>query len=230
MCLSPIWTDKHETARRLAQRIKIILDVAKSKGFRSGENPVTAIHDAHVLPKVKTKPKHHKAMQWQEVPDFYADLKTRNAMAAKTIYCQFYPVDKAYHECFEAWVTYLREVKLFGPEDALFPKARVGVIEGKEFANMGLAREGFANGAKLNLIIRGAFAAVQLPQYTPHSFRKTLTHLGSELCKTPEQFKAWSMNMGHEKVATTMNSYLPISTERQMEIIRDMWGEEPASI
>ena len=85
MCLSPIWTDKHETARRLAQRIKIVLDVAKSRGFRSGENPVTAIHDAQVLPKVKAKPKHHKAMQWQDVPAFYADLKTRNAMAAKAL-------------------------------------------------------------------------------------------------------------------------------------------------
>jgi integrase len=85
MCLSPIWTDKHETARRLAQRIKIVLDVAKSKGFRSGENPVTAIHDAQVLPKVKAKPKHHNAMAWQAVPAFYADLRTRDAMAAKAL-------------------------------------------------------------------------------------------------------------------------------------------------
>jgi integrase len=46
MCLSPIWTEKHETARRLAQRIRTVLDVAKVKGFRSGENPVTAIKDA----------------------------------------------------------------------------------------------------------------------------------------------------------------------------------------
>lgn len=85
MCLAPIWTQKHETARRLAQRIKVVLDVAKSKGFRDGENPVTAIKDAGVLPKVKAKPKHHKAMAWQDVPAFYADLKTRNAMAAKAL-------------------------------------------------------------------------------------------------------------------------------------------------
>lgn len=85
MCLSPIWTDKHETARRLAQRIKVVLDVAKSKGFRSGENPITAIKDANVLPKVTKKPKHHKAMAWQDVPAFYADLKTRNAMSAKAL-------------------------------------------------------------------------------------------------------------------------------------------------
>jgi integrase len=85
MCLSPIWTEKHETARRLAQRIKTVLDVAKSKGFRSGENPVTAIKDAQVLPKVKAKVQHHKAIAWQDVPAFYADLKTRKAMAAKAL-------------------------------------------------------------------------------------------------------------------------------------------------
>ena len=85
MCLSPIWTEKHETAKRLAQRIKIVLDVAKSRGFRSGENPVTAIRDAGALPKVKAKPKHHKAMRWQDVPAFYSELKTRNAMSANAL-------------------------------------------------------------------------------------------------------------------------------------------------
>ena len=85
MCLAPIWTDKHETAKRLAQRIKTVLDVARSKGFRSGENPVTAIKDAQALPKVKAKVVHHKAMHWKDVPAFYADLKTRKAMAAKAL-------------------------------------------------------------------------------------------------------------------------------------------------
>ncbi len=85
MCLSPIWTEKHETARRLSQRIKIVLDIAKSRGFRSGENPVTAIKDAQVLPKVKAKPKHHMAMRWQDVPAFYADLSTKSAMSATAL-------------------------------------------------------------------------------------------------------------------------------------------------
>lgn len=85
MCLSPIWTQKHETARRLSQRMKAVLDVAKSRGFREGENPVTAVKDAGVLPKVKARPKHHKAMHWRDVPAFYADLKSRDAMAAKAL-------------------------------------------------------------------------------------------------------------------------------------------------
>ena len=85
MCLSPIWTEKHETARRLSQRIKTVLDVAKSKGFRSGENPVTAIKDAKVLPTVRAKVQHHDAMPWQDVPAFYASLVPRTAMAAKAL-------------------------------------------------------------------------------------------------------------------------------------------------
>lgn len=85
MCLAPIWTEKHETAKRLAQRIKVVLDVARSKGFRSGENPVTLVKEARVLPKVKVKVKHHKAMAWQDVPAFYAGLMSRNAMAANAL-------------------------------------------------------------------------------------------------------------------------------------------------
>ena len=80
MCLAPIWTTKHETAKRLAQRIKTVLDVAKSKGHRSGENPVTAIRDAKVLPSVKAKVHHHDAMPWRDVPAFYASLCERTAM------------------------------------------------------------------------------------------------------------------------------------------------------
>ena len=63
-----------------------------------------------------------------------------------------------------------------------------------------------------------------MPEYTPHSFRKTLTHFGNDFCKTPEEFKAWSMNLGHDDVATTIHSYLPVTTERQLEIIREMGG------
>ncbi|WP_289043308.1 site-specific integrase [uncultured Aliiroseovarius sp.] len=85
MCLSPIWTEKHETAKRLAQRMKVVLDVAKAKGFRSGENPITGVKEAGVLPKVKAKPQHHDAMAWRDVPAFYAELEGRTAMAAKAL-------------------------------------------------------------------------------------------------------------------------------------------------
>jgi len=84
-CLTPIWTVKHETAQRLLQRIKVVLDVAKSKGHRKGENPVSEIKDARILPKVVKKVEHHKAMAWTDVPAFYSDLQRRPAIAAKAL-------------------------------------------------------------------------------------------------------------------------------------------------
>ncbi|SEK62628.1 Site-specific recombinase XerD [Roseovarius nanhaiticus] len=155
----------------------------------------------------------------------YHDAREVKTKAAKTFQCQFLPVDACYRECFIAWVRYLIDVKLFGPEDPLFPKAKIGVVAGQGFANMGLAREGYAGSAKINAIIRSAFAAVQMPQYTPHSLRKTLVKFGNEKCKTMEEWKAWSMNLGHENMATTFNSYLPVSPERQMELIARMAGD-----
>lgn len=150
------------------------------------------------------------------------DAREVNTKAAKTIMCQFFPVDAAYSACFAEWVRFLREDKLFGPDDALFPKAKVGVVEGQGFANLGLAREGYSTASRLNAIIRGAFANVQLPEYTPHAFRKTLTKHGDQVCTTMEQRKAWSMNLGHDNLATTINSYLPVTVDRQMELIQGL--------
>lgn len=155
----------------------------------------------------------------------YQDAREVNTKGAKTINCQFLPVGRDYRECFTEWVLYLTEAKLFGPDDALFPKAKVGVVEGQGFTNFGLAREGYAGTSKVCSIMRGAFAAVQMPQYTPHSLRKTLVKYGDEKCKTMEEWKAWSMNLGHENMATTFNSYLPVSQERQMELIARMSKE-----
>ncbi|MGA2160394.1 MAG: hypothetical protein ABSG90_14425 [Dehalococcoidia bacterium] len=49
-----------------------------------------------------------------------------------------------------------------------------------------------------------------------------LSNLGQDVCKTPEQFKAWSQNLGHEKVLTTFLSYGEVACQRQGEIIRGL--------
>jgi hypothetical protein len=57
-----------------------------------------------------------------------------NTMGGKMIYCQFYPIDKAYHTCFPNLGRLFTRGKIFGPVDAPFPKLRValgrqGVLE-----------------------------------------------------------------------------------------------------
>jgi integrase len=66
--LLPIWTTKPETARRVMQRIRVVLDHAIAAGYRSADNPcrVAAIG----LPKQSREVKHFAAIPYKEVPDF----------------------------------------------------------------------------------------------------------------------------------------------------------------
>lgn len=48
--------------------------------------------------------------------------------------------------------------------------------------------------------------------------------LGERLCRTPESFKAWSQNLGHDGVLTTLYSYGQVDSARQANIMREMPG------
>ena len=161
----------------------------------------------------------HVNMSEHHVCQDARDVATKGA---KDIDTWFFPVDPAYLDCFTVWVTYLKADKFFGPEDALFPKALIGIKEGEGFANLGLSREGYSSTSNLNKIIRTAFANVQMPEYTPHSFRKTLFQYGVERCDNLEELKAWSMNLGHEHLSTSYNSYLPMSRENRRNIFKKL--------
>lgn len=151
----------------------------------------------------------------------YQDGRDVNTKFSKTFTTWFFPVDAVYLDAFRDWVDCLRRDQLFGPADALFPKPLMGLQDGG-FACMGLSREIYRNAGKIRAVIKDAFNGAGLPQYGPHSFRKTLGVLANDHCKTPEQFKAWSLNLGHENIATTLSAYCPVSPQRQGQLIRGM--------
>ncbi len=69
----------------------------------------------------------------------------------------------AYLECFTAWVNYLRKEKFYGDNDALFPKAQMGLAETGGFQKVGLSREPFATTTPLNKITHGSFRLQTAP-------------------------------------------------------------------
>lgn len=81
--LEPIWTEKHETARRLKQRLATIFDWAKGAGYYPHENPVNGVTKA--LPVVKRQAEHMDAMNWRDLPDFIATLQARESVSANTL-------------------------------------------------------------------------------------------------------------------------------------------------
>ncbi len=86
--LEPIWLTKTPTAKRLRGRIESVLDSAKTKGYRSGDNPAAWKGNlATLLPspnKVK-KVQHFRAVPVEEVHEFFAELKKQKGIAPKAL-------------------------------------------------------------------------------------------------------------------------------------------------
>lgn len=86
--LEPIWAEKAETAGRVRGRIENVLDWAKVRELRAGENPARwRGHLAHLLPaRNKTKTvRHHPALPWREIPAFMAQLRANSCLSARAL-------------------------------------------------------------------------------------------------------------------------------------------------
>ena len=146
---------------------------------------------------------------------------------SKTFTTFFLPVGDDIRKIVEAWVIFLRQEKLWGNDNPLFPATRTALCDGHKFAVVGLKREHWSSAGPIRAIFREAFIKTGLPYFNPHSLRDTLTHLGETLCPSIEAFKSWSQNMGHDGVLTTLHSYGAVSTRRQGEIIRELANPKP---
>jgi integrase len=86
--LESIWTVKPETASRVRGRIEAILDWARVRGYRDGQNPALwKGHLDHLLPRKSkvAKVKHQPALSYARVAEFMRDLNMRNGTAAMAL-------------------------------------------------------------------------------------------------------------------------------------------------
>jgi integrase len=141
---------------------------------------------------------------------------------SKTFPTFFVPIGGSAVSIAEDWVSYLRGKRLWGPDDPLFPATQVALDRNHQFAAAGVDRKGWRNAAAVRKIFRDAFEAAGLAYSNPHTFRKTLARFGQQICRTPEEYKAFSQNLGHEDVLTTFTSYGAVSLDQQASIIRSL--------
>jgi len=234
MCLSPIWTEKHETAKRLAQRIKTVLDVAKSKGFRSGENPVTAIKDAQALPKVKAKPKHHNAMIWHDVPAFYAELKSRNAMAAKALMFTCLTGSRTgevlgirWDEIdFEARLWTCPAIRMKTGNDHRVPLTdeMIAIIEpllalGSDYVFEGQKRHKPLSNMSMLMLLR----RMQVEGVTVHGFRSTFRDWASEVANAPREVA--EMSLAHQVGSDVERAYARSDLLEKRRVLMNDWSK-----
>lgn len=157
----------------------------------------------------------------------FQDAREVNTKFSKTFTTYFFPVGELPLNIIKAWIEYLTKELLFSPDDPLFPKTKMINGTNRKFQTSGLLREHWQTASPIREIFKQAFKSTGLPYYNPHSFRNTLVRLGENLCQTPEQFKAWSQNLGHEGVLTTFYSYGDVADYRQAELLKKL--REPSS-
>jgi integrase len=86
--LEPIWSVKPETAGRVRGRIEAILDWAKARGYRTGENPARwRGHLDKLLPALSKvrRVAHHAALPYAELPGFLIALREQGGIAARAL-------------------------------------------------------------------------------------------------------------------------------------------------
>ena len=84
--LLPIWNKKHETARRVKQRISATMKWAVAQSHRA-DNPVDGIDEA--LPRPTARPRHHRALPYAEVADAVDRVRRSNAGMATRLGFEF---------------------------------------------------------------------------------------------------------------------------------------------
>lgn len=86
--LQPIWTEKPETASRTRGRLELVLDAAKARNLRDGENPARWRGHLDKLLSRRSKAqetKHHSAMPWAELPSFVQLLLNEQGFSARAL-------------------------------------------------------------------------------------------------------------------------------------------------
>jgi len=150
------------------------------------------------------------------------DAREVDTKASKTFRTWFFPVVPLARQIVIEWLEHLRRDLLWGNDDPVFPATRVTQGPDRQFQVTGLDHKPWSSADPIRDVFKAAFTRAGLQYFNPHSFRKTLGLFGEEICRTPEQFKAWSQNLGHEKVMTTFSSYGAVSGRRQSEIMREL--------
>jgi integrase/recombinase XerD len=152
------------------------------------------------------------------------NLVTQNPNEVKTkfskhIHTYLLPLDDGLKTTFLDWANLLRTELLWGNDDPLFPKTAMTLDSDNCFIANGLLREFWTSATPVREVFKTAFQSAGLPYYSPHTFRHMLVQVAYQRELTHAQLKAWSQNLGHEGLLTTLTSYGTLPKEEQKRLI-----------
>jgi integrase len=138
----------------------------------------------------------------------------------------FFPIGADVELIVTEWVREL-ERRGFTPDDPLFPRMQgLQGPRGRTQPPDDFTRECWSNATPIRQAFRRGCEAAGIPYFNPHLVRKTLAQMGMAPDTSIETFAAWSQNLGHEHMLTTLDHYGKLPDERKHEILtRDRKNE-----
>ena len=163
----------------------------------------------------------HVDVTMRQVTHYGEEMRTKNG---KSFVVNWFPRTKPFREVFEAWHS---EVSTLGlqRDDALFPDVA-------SLANASLHPRPIIEPMKTSGAVTAVFKLASRGQstaYSPHAARHCLVHLGDQLCRTAEERKSWSLNMGHSSEAITWTHYGKVTDSRKFQIFENFEEDEPST-
>ncbi|MBK8086486.1 MAG: site-specific integrase [Devosia sp.] len=161
-----------------------------------------------------------------QVQDFDVDDKQlfQDSRHVRTKFRKTFPTwlndfDTGFFDIVAEWKKELVEDHGFGPTDPLFPKTDTSF--GPDGIRMPprLARGTWANADAIRRILSKACAGADVSAFKPHSIRKTMTLVVMESTNSIAAMKAYSQNLGHDDLKTTIFTYGNVPTHRQRELV-----------
>jgi integrase len=184
--LEPLWVRAPETASRLRGRIEAVLDWAKVRGYRDGENPARwRGHLDKLLPKKSKIQKHLNALPYAELPGFMVALREQNCVSARSLEFLILTAARTGEVTGAQWSEINRNVWTVPPERMKAGKEHRVALGNRALAIIGESGEGFLfPGAKPGEPLSPAtmFMLLRRMGYgcTVHGFRATFKTWATE--------------------------------------------------
>jgi integrase len=235
--VEPLWSKKTATAARIRSRIEAVLDWAKVRGYRTGENPARwRGHLDKLLPargKVR-KARHHAALPYGELPAFMARLREQDSTAARALEFLILTAARLQQACAAGW------------EEISFPE-RTWTIPGARMKSgrdhrVPLCRRAMAilerqrkdhsdgvyvfprPGGRFSLATRLVWATCKRvePGVTVHGFRSTFRDWAAERTTHPREIA--ELALAHSIGTEVERAYLRSDLLARRQKLQEAWG------
>lgn len=199
--LKPIWTKVPETARRVRNRLELVLDYAKAKELRRGENPARwRGHLEKLLPSGRSlsKHRHHPAMPWAEVPAFVQQVRTLPGIGPRVLEFIILTAVRTSEALNARWDEFDLDAGVWTiPEDRMkagvahrvpLPPQAVALLKSMQHPRRSFVFEHHKRGQPVsNMIGLMQMRRMGLGHFTVHGFRSSFRDWCAECTSTPRE-------------------------------------------